>query len=288
MQQEDRAQQPPESAPALSVAELAKTMAVQPEVHEPLPGLFASMGLETVYFIPCGKRSVLVDTGFVHTFDAHLRNFEAAGLDLGTVDAVFATHIHVDHTAALADAQRRLHCPVVAHKNNVSTIESGDRCATAACMPGIGWDFPYQACRVDHPVEDGDAITVGTTTFAVVHLPGHTPGCTGYLWGDGYFITGDVVFPAGILGWNDVHWGSNYLDVIDTMRRLAQLRPKYLIPSHGLPFPYDESVSAGGEQRARAMLEDFRAGPIAQTPRALLASKDRTPRKIAIGEHAPR
>src|SRR3990172_960778 len=67
----------PAEAAALSVAELAKTVAVQPQVREPLPGLFASMGLETVYFIRCGERAAIVDTGYVHTFGAHLNNFEA-------------------------------------------------------------------------------------------------------------------------------------------------------------------------------------------------------------------
>lgn len=82
----------------------------------------------------------------------------------------------------------------------------------------------FPQCKVDEVIEDGDEITDGTTTFHVVHLPGHTPGCTGYLW-DAKLIRGDVVFPGGSLGWNDVHWGSNYLDVIDTMNRIAELSP---------------------------------------------------------------
>lgn len=269
------------SAPR-NIAETALTVAVKPPVHEPLPGVFASCGLETVYFIRCGKRSVLVDTGFVHTFPAHLENFEKAGLDLKTVDAVFTTHFHVDHTAALATAHRRLDCPIVAHKNNVEVYETGDRFASAAHMPYIGWVLPYEAYRVDHVVEDGDKITVGDTTFTVVHLPGHTPGCTGYLFGDGYLIIGDVVFPSGILGWNDVHWGSNYLDVIDTMNRLLQVSPKKCLPSHGLPWPYDPSTSTGGIARAKNMLDGLRAGPMALTHRAPLADKNRAARHIKI------
>lgn len=265
-----------------SIAERAIAVAVKPPVHEPMPGVFASCGLETVYLIRCGKRSVLVDTGFVHTFPAHLENFEKSELDLAAVDAIFTTHFHVDHTAALATARRRLGCPIVAHKNNVDVFKTADRFATAAHMPYIGWDFPFEACTVDHVVEDGDTVTVGDTTFRVVHLPGHTPSCTGYLFGDGYLLIGDVVFPTGILGWNDVHWGSNYLDVIDTMNRLAQVKPKKCLPSHGLPWPYDPSTSAGGVARAKAMLENLRAGPMALTRRAPLADKGRTLRTVKI------
>jgi metallo-beta-lactamase class B len=233
-----------------------------------LPGVFTSAALELVYLIKCGDRSVLVDTGFLHNCDAHLANFSAAGIDLETIDAIFTTHFHVDHTAGLAHARKRLRCPVFAHKNNVPIIETGDRAATAAEMPYIaGWRFPYPPCKVDEVIEDGDDITVGSLAFRVVHLPGHTPGCTGYLW-DGNLITGDVVFPGGSLGWNDVHWGSNYLDVIDTVKRIADLNPKYLLPTHTAPFPYDPSVTTNAQQGAREMLEGGRSGPIAYTQRA--------------------
>ena len=270
-------------APVIDAVTLATSMAVHPPVREPLPGVFASCGLETVYLVRCGKRSVMIDTGFVHTLPAHLDNFAKAGLDLKTVDALLTTHFHVDHTAALATARKKLQCPIITHRNNAAVFEMGDLFASAAHMPYIGWTLPFESCRVDHVVEDGDTITVGDMSFTVVHLPGHTPGCTGYLFGDGNLIIGDVVFPSGILGWNDVHWGSNYLDVIDTMNRMAEVNPKKCLPSHGLPWPYDRSTSTGGIRRAKAMLEDLRAGPMAHTRRAPLAEKGRTARHLKIG-----
>ena len=278
-----KARQPVPAPQPGTVAAGAFSAPVQEPAREALPGVFASMSLETVYYIRCGERAVLIDTGFVRSFPLHLANFEKSGLDLSVIDAVLVSHFHVDHAAALADARKRLKCPVVAHKNNVAVIESGDRIATAAYMPYLGWDLPFQACPVDHPVEDGDTVTVGATTFTVVHLPGHTPGCTGYLFGDRWLVIGDVVFPSGILGWNDVHWGSNYLDIIDTMRRIAEVNPAKCIPSHGLPWPYDKSTSEGGEKRARGLLEPFSSiGPIACTFRAPLAEKDRTLRHLVL------
>jgi glyoxylase-like metal-dependent hydrolase (beta-lactamase superfamily II) len=114
---------------------------------------------------------VLVDTGFVHTFPAHLENFQHAGLDLTTIAAILTSHFHVDHTAALATARRRIGCPIVAHKNNVAVFETGDRFASAAHMPYLGWNLPFEACGVDHVVEDGDKITVGDTTFTAYLRP---------------------------------------------------------------------------------------------------------------------
>jgi len=273
---------PSESAPqSLSVAEMAKTMAVRSPATEILPGVFASGGVEVIYYIQCGDRAVLVDTGFVHTFPAHLENFRNLGLDLSVIDAVLVCHIHVDHASALADARRILRAPVITHVNNVPIFASGDRIATAAYVPFIGWDFPFQPYAIDYPVEDGDKVVVGSTTFEIVHLPGHTPGCTGYLFGDHWLITGDVVLPGGILGWNDAHWGSNLLDIIDTMQRLAEIKPKVCIPTHGSPWDYDHSTSDGAIARAQFLLEPFStAGGIVFTFRAPRAAPGRVANTI--------
>lgn len=265
----------------MSVPERAKTMAVRGPALEVLPNVFASLGLESVYYIRCGKRAVLVDTGFVHTLPAHLENFRNCGLDLGVVDAVLACHIHVDHNSALADAHRILGAPVVTHVNNASIFASGDRVATAALVPFVGWDFPFQAYNIDYPVEDGDIIEVGDTAFTVVHLPGHTPGCTCFLLGDRFLLTGDIVLQGGVLGWNDAHWGSNLLDIVDSMTRLAQIHPKVCLPSHGWPWIFDNTTSDGAIRRARELLLPFStAGGVAMTYRARLADPGRKPQVI--------
>ena len=251
-------------------------------VRNPLPDLYSSHGIETVYLIRCGEASVLVDTGFQHNFQGHLENFKSAGHDLARIKAIFTSHFHVDHTAALRDANRILGCPVVGHRNNLKVMGEGDLLATAAHIWAIpGWRFSYQPYDLDLVVEEGDTLKIGDSTFQVFHLPGHTPGCTGYFW-NGYLITGDVIFPPGILGWDDVHWGSSYRDVIDTMKKLASLKPDYLLPSHGVPFPWTPEVTENGTAYAEHMLENNRHGPMLFTLRAARAAADRKPRVISM------
>ena len=251
-------------------------------VRNPLPGVYSSHGIETVYLIRCGDASVLVDTGFQHNFLGHLENFKTAGHDLDRVEAVLTSHFHVDHTAALRDANRVLGCPVVGHKNNLKVMGEGDLLATAAHMWAIpGWRFSYQPYDIDIVVEEGDTLQIGDSTFRVFHLPGHTPGCTGYLW-NGHLITGDVLFPPGALGWNDVHWGSSYRDAIDTMKKIASLKPDHLLPSHGVPFPCSPEVTDNGTAYAEHMMENNRHGPMLLTLRAAQAAAGRKPRQIQV------
>lgn len=271
----------PEPGRQIGLAEIAKTMAVLSPAVEVLPGVFASAGVEVVYYIKCGDRAVLVDTGFVHTFAAHLQNFRDLGLDLDVIDAILVCHIHVDHAAALQDARRILRAPVITHINNVPIFAAGDRIASAALVPFIGWDFPFQPYDIDIPVEDGDKIVVGSTTFEVFHLPGHTPGCTCYLFGDRWLITGDICLAGGILGWNDSHWGSNCHDIIESFERLARINPEYCIPTHGGPWKYDRGTSESAIARARTMLDPFgTAGGILHTFRAPRAAAGRVAKTI--------
>jgi glyoxylase-like metal-dependent hydrolase (beta-lactamase superfamily II) len=254
---------------------------VRPPAQETLPGVYASLASETTYLIRCGERCVLIDAGHLHNAEAHLANFESVGIDLESIDAVLVSHFHVDHAAGLARVRNRLGCPVVAHKNTAPVIQRGDPVITAAQMPYLGWNFPFPPCEVDEIVEDGDTISVGDKTFTVVHIPGHTPGCVGYLW-EGNMVVGDVLFADGSLGWADVHWGSNYLDTLDTMDRIAKLSPKYLLPTHGLPYAYDQSISDKGKAKAEHLLENRRAGILTYTHRAEMRSTEDTPRTIQL------
>jgi glyoxylase-like metal-dependent hydrolase (beta-lactamase superfamily II) len=252
---------------------------VRTPVEEPFPGVFASYAGETVFLIRCGEKSVLVDTGYLHNTDAHLDNFEAAGVDLDTIAVIFTTHPHVDHVAGLAHARERLKCPVVAHKNAVHIIERGDRVLSAAYMPFVGWDFPFPACEVDEAIDDGDTLSVGETTFTAVHTPGHTPGCVSYLW-DGKLISGDVLFANGRIGWMDAHWGSNFLDMLDTLDRIDKIAPDHLLPTHGAPFPYDSSITQEARETSKLFLDHKLSGVLGQTRRAELRDPESATRTL--------
>ncbi len=89
-------------------------------------------------------------------------------------------------------------------------------------------------------------------------------------------------FPPGILGWNDVHWGSSYPDVLDTMKKIASLKPDHLLPSHGVPFPCTPKVTDLGTAYAEHMLENNRHGPMLFTLRARQAAADRKSRMISV------
>jgi glyoxylase-like metal-dependent hydrolase (beta-lactamase superfamily II) len=93
---------------------------------------------------------------------------------------IVTTHRHGDHWQALAD---------VSSATGAETYAGADD-AEAIPVP------------TDHPLRDGDEVTVGRCTLRVIHLVGHTPGSVALLYDDPegtpHLFTGDSLFPGGV------------------------------------------------------------------------------------------
>lgn len=91
--------------------------------------------------------------------------------------------------------------------------------------------------RVDRELEDGDVLDFGDGAV-VVHTPGHTDGSLAvHLPRHGVLFTGDTV--ASVQG---VSFGVFHVDrerAMDSMRRLAELKPSVICCGHGEPVTAD-------------------------------------------------
>jgi hydroxyacylglutathione hydrolase len=88
--------------------------------------------------------------------------------------AVLLTHTHPDHWADYEAVKAATGAPVLCHP-------------AERLMP---------AERIDKPLSDGDHLSVGRLSVAVLHTPGHTPGSCCFLAGR-HLISGDTLFPGG-------------------------------------------------------------------------------------------
>jgi hydroxyacylglutathione hydrolase len=100
----------------------------------------------------------LIDAGKDSAGSAILAALARRGLARESVNAIFLTHGHGDHTAAcklFPDAQ------VYAMENEVSLVGS--------------------AAKVSHPLKDGEVTNIGDLRVEAFAVPGHTPGSAVYL-----------------------------------------------------------------------------------------------------------
>jgi hydroxyacylglutathione hydrolase len=152
----------------------------------------------------------------------------ATAIGGATVDALYLTHVHVDHVAGAARVARM--CGLTEarmHEGEAFVVESGDARLTGGAM----FDVPQEALPV-RVVKEGDIIEIGRRRFEVLLVPGHSPAHTA-LWDAEAraLFPGDVVFAHGAFGRVDLP-GASAKDMIRSLERLAALDAVAMYPGH--------------------------------------------------------
>ncbi len=88
---------------------------------------------------------------------------------------------------------------------------------------------------VDRTIEEGETIEVDGVTLRALHTPGHAPGHLCFFdEASGVMIAGDMVASVGTILVEPVD--GDMLLYLGSLRRLASLAPRVLLPAHGDPI----------------------------------------------------
>jgi len=140
------------------------------------------------------------------------------------VKLILLTHGHYDHVMAVPQIVKATGAKVCIHKKDEWLLDCDEvlRYGTRA----EGYSVPH----VDHYLEDGQTIELGSLKISVLHTPGHTAGCCTFLCGDAMF-SGDTLFQE-CCGRTDLETGS-LEDILKSLKRLALLEGNYRVfPGH--------------------------------------------------------
>jgi hydroxyacylglutathione hydrolase len=157
--------------------------------------------------------------------NAILATIEVRGLNL---TEIVITHGHWDHIGDTAPLKNATGKPVLAHELVVERLRKPS--SPLGPLP-----VRIDPSDADKLIGEGDAVSLGSHTFAVWFLPGHDPGHIVLVSEpDKVVLGGDVLFPNGH-GRIDLP-GANEADMIASLRRLAALPDDVTVyPGHGLP-----------------------------------------------------
>jgi glyoxylase-like metal-dependent hydrolase (beta-lactamase superfamily II) len=161
------------------------------------------------------------------------------------VKGIFLTHGHVDHVAGTNRVKSALSAPVYLHPLDK---ELADATSRQCLMFGIPME---EAPQVDHDLAEGDRFTIGSMEFSALHLPGHSPGCTAFLFSGPkpVLVCGDVLFESSI-GRTDLP-GGDMAKMQESLQRLKQLpEDVVVVPGHG------RQTSIGREKKTNPYLSD--------------------------------
>jgi hydroxyacylglutathione hydrolase len=139
---------------------------------------------------------------------------------------ILLTHSHWDHIADVKAFKERYHLPIYLHGQDEPNLS----------VPGsdglVAW-LKIAPSSLDHRLEDGMNVTVGSLSFKVIHTPGHSPGSVCFFEpSEGVLFSGDTLF-EGTFGRLDLPSSQPNL-MKSSLAKLAQLPPSTRVfPGHG-------------------------------------------------------
>ena len=161
------------------------------------------------FAVNTGERLYLVDSGTAAGFApgfAHLPEaLAAAGLSPDAVDAVILTHLHVDHAGGLVRDGKAVYPNAQIVVADAEAAFWLDEAIAAKAPDDVKPFFDDRQASLAPYGERVTRLSQGTAEaapgFEVTPLPGHTPGHTGYVIGQGtdrLWLWGDIVHAAAL------------------------------------------------------------------------------------------
>jgi len=136
------------------------------------------------------------------------------------------THGHVDHVGANQDIKEKYGIPLCIHPSDSSMLRNILSSTMGFFMGAKKSPLP------DRFIEEGEEIHIGNSRLKVIHTPGHSPGSVS-LSGDGFLLSGDVLFCGGV-GRTDLPGGS-WVELEKSIRERIYSFPDdtFVLPGHG-------------------------------------------------------
>ncbi len=186
-------------------------------------------------------RGAVIDPG--GDLDRIMRAVETHGV---TLEKILVTHGHIDHAGGVKPLADQHGLPIEGPQ-----VEDG---FWIEAMPQQSQMFGFPPTPSFTPsrwLEDGDTVTVGNETLAVIHCPGHTPGHVVFHHAPSHLaVVGDVLF-AGSIGRTDFPKGNHAALISSIKEKLLPLGDDVtFIPGHGPMSTF------GKERRSNPFLND--------------------------------
>lgn len=166
-------------------------------------------------------------------------------LDL-RIEWILETHAHADHLSAVDYLKSQLggKTGVGFHITQVQRVFKG--------IFNLEPEFKLDGSQFDHLFKDGEVLRVGDLVGRVLAVPGHTPACVAYQFGDAVFV-GDTLFMPDVGTARCDFPGGDAKTLYSSVQKLLSLPAQTrLFMCHDYP-PIDRPIafeSTVAEQRA--------------------------------------
>jgi len=170
--------------------------------------------------------AMIIDPGCYSTQEEkQLRMFiESKGLK---VTHLINTHLHLDHAFGNSFVEETWNVKTEAHAGDAFWLKG-----MAGQCRMFGLELRNPAPDISKELQEGDVIGLGSETFEVLHVPGHSPGSIVLYNAKAHILfAGDVLF-EGSIGRTDLQ-GGNYSQLIKGIQEKLLVLPDETIVYSG-------------------------------------------------------
>lgn len=185
------------------------------------------------YLITSPQGHILVDTVMPEATSQIKASIEKLGFKVADIKYLLNTHAHIDHTGGLAEMKQASGAQLIAGEADKPLLEGGyypgARENTALAFPPV---------KVDRTVREGDTVTIGNVTLTARETPGHSPGCTSWMFNvkDGDATRSVLIFCSGTVALNRLVTNPTYPGIVDdyrkTFARAKEIKADILLAPH--------------------------------------------------------
>ena len=225
---------------------------VTPQVH----GIFdeATWTVTYVVFEKQGSSCAIIDSVLDYDPKSGRTDHKSADKVIALVKAndlkvewILETHAHADHLTAAPYLKQRL-----GGKTAIGDHIGGVQKVFKAIF-NMEAGFKQDGSQFDHLFADGETIQVGAISGHTMYVPGHTPACVAYQFGDAVFV-GDTMFMPDVGTARCDFPGGDAKTLYASTRKILSLPPETRLfmchdyPPNGRPVNFQTTVA---EQRAK-------------------------------------
>ncbi|MCA9733023.1 MAG: MBL fold metallo-hydrolase [Deferribacteres bacterium] len=177
---------------------------------------------------------IMFDCGCGDTLQQIFANMRYWGLDPADIRYCILTHAHLDHSGA-GHLLKKQGVRFISSNETADAVGEGDeRCCTYL------YHKEFTPFIIDRTITDGEKISLLDMELKVLLLPGHTMGCTAWIFEHEkrrLVVSGDIIGTLldGHFGWS----GSIDFDrekYIKSLRRFARVDMDIMLPGHGMVY----------------------------------------------------
>jgi len=188
-----------------------------------------------VYLVYDRDEWLLVDIGYEDTVDEIVELIRSLDFPLSKCQTLVATHADADHVQGLSRAKQILRTTTSGHKLAAEPLRTADPVVTFSEIKAQNIFLEMPKVELDHLLEEGSRIKLGSLDLEVWHTPGHCFNQISLKLGNLLF-SADNIYRDGCVGAIDAHHGSDIPAFIRSLERIRQSDVEWLLPSHGPIF----------------------------------------------------